>query len=198
MRRSRTQREASTNIVKAPLDILSIMIVAVAAATVILFVVPWLTVESDLSGIDIASLAPDRWPHMDGVSSGMLVILPLVTLSILYQYARRWRDEYRPRRRSTTVAMQLIGILVTAYWIRTYTVNTTDYLNLRDPEILQPGSPYLPEVEFTDDGTRREYSTGDILQEQFTVFMWLHLMLGISLLILPWLDQRPEDDPPEI
>ncbi len=177
-------------------DPLSIMIVAVASTTVLLFFMPWLTVEAAMSGIDIASIAAERWPHMGTFPNGVVFILPLVVLSVAYQYFRRWRDDKRPRRRATTTAMLVIGIVATIIWLRANTINTTDYLNLRDPSILQPTNPNLPDIAFNADGTRRQYTTGDILREQFTIELWLHLMLAISLLILPWLDPRPEDDPP--
>lgn len=177
-------------------DLLSIMIVVVASIAVLLFLLPWLTVETAMSGFDIASIAPDRWPHMGTFPNGIVFILPLILTSISYQYFRRWRDTRRPRRRATTTAMLVVGLGGTLIWMYAYTINTTDYLNLRDPTIMQPGNPNLPDVEFLEDGTRRQYSTSDILQEQFTVVLWLHLMLSMSLLILPWLDQRLPDDPP--
>ncbi|PJF43675.1 MAG: hypothetical protein CUN55_07855 [Phototrophicales bacterium] len=171
------------------------MIVSVASTTVLLFFFPWLNVESNLSGFDIASITTERWPHMRTFPNGIVFILPLVVISIAYQYFRRWRDDKRPRRRATTTAMLAIGLAATAIWIRAYTLNTTDYLNLRSPTIVQPTNPNLPDVEIID-GKRRQYTTSDILSEQFTVAMWLHVMLGASLLFLPWLDQRPPDEPP--
>ena len=187
---------------KPRLDPLSMMICSVGVMLLFVFLFfPWLNVEQNLSGFDIASSSAITLPQMEdsAIPNGIVFILPLVIGSILYQYFRRMWDVHRPHRRATTVGMLFIGIIAMILWVRAYTIQTTDYLNLRDPELyfeqIDRDNPAVPTIEIDEDGSLRKYSTGDILSEQFTFEMWLYLALSTSLLILPWLDQRPEAEP---
>lgn len=189
---------------KPRLDPLSLIICAVVIMLLLVFAfIPWLNVEQNMSGFDIAASTTITFPQMEEAvfPNGVVFILPLVLGSILVQYFRRMWDQYRPRRRLTTVSMLLVGIVTTALWVRSYTVQTTDYLNLNDPalyfeQVNQNNA--LPVIEVDEDGKLRKYSRSEVLNEQFRFEMWLYLALSTSLLILPWLDQRPESPAPEI
>ncbi|NDJ86835.1 MAG: hypothetical protein GYB66_13205 [Chloroflexi bacterium] len=178
-------------------DMVSLMIAAVALAVFVLFFFPWLTGDENLSGLDVASR---NLAITEDFPSGVVFILPLVAGSILFQYYRRVRDAVRPRRRLATLLTLIVGLIATGLWVRTYTIKATDFLNDQPPpptsldDVLDPGfsaedRPLPPQQE--------PYTTGDVLREQFTTELWLHLALGASLLILPFLDTRPPADPPE-
>lgn len=180
-----------------PIHALSLVIAAVALTVIVLFLLPWLTADDSLSGLDIASrniAITEQFPE------GTIFIIPLVIGSLLLQYYRRVRDTVRPRRRFTTALMLLIGLVATVLWIRNYTLNATDYIN----ELAQsPATNTLPidpafEVEQAERVATEPVSTGDILRDHFTVETWLHLALAAALLILPFLDTRPEAEPPQI
>lgn len=189
-RRSATRQKPEP---KKPLDLLSLIIAAVALTVLALFFFPWLDTDEYLSGLDVASR---NLQVTENFPSGIVFILPLVVGSILFQYYRRVRDDVRPRRRFATISMLVVGLIATGLWIRAYTLNATDMLNA-----LATGIPELPEdPAFPTDSVEVEpepYTTGDILREQFTIELWLHLALAASLLVLPYLDPRPPADPPE-
>jgi hypothetical protein len=185
---------------------LGLIISAVALATLVLFVVPWVQgVDGgqNLSGLDVASRTVTVTDNFPG---GIVFILPLVVASVLFQYYRRLKQPVRPRRRLSTLAMLIIGLIATGLWVRTYTINATELLNGQEPtETVLPeiftenqsnDTPEETEAETT--ANIEPVTTGDILQDQFQLELWLHLALSASLLILPFLDDRPEAEPPQI
>lgn len=179
-----------------PIHTLSLIISAVALTVVVLFLLPWLRADEDLSGLDIASrniAITEQFPE------GVVFIIPLVVGSILFQYYRRVRDTVRPRRRLTTVLMLVIGLVATILWIRNYTLNATDYYNELAQSPITDELPIDPafEVEQAQQPDSELLSTGDVLRDDFTVELWLHLALAASLLFLPFLDNRPEAAPPQ-
>lgn len=192
------------NVSLRQLDLLSLMISSVALTLLFIFVfLPWLNVDSNMTGLDIIAAdvttsGRSILPHMEDavIPNGIVITLPLVQASILFQYTRRMFDTERPRRRATTVGALVVGIIVTVMWVWTYTVETTDLFNLQDPDIVfdnvtnENDSLPVPQQGYGD------YTTSDVLGEQFTTEFWLYLMLSLSLFVLPWLDQRPEAPSP--
>lgn len=177
---------------------LSLLISAVALTTAVLFLFPWLKTSGNLSGFDIASR---NITVTEGFPEGVVFIVPLVVASLLVQYYRRVRDTVRPRRRLTTALSLAIGVVATVLWIRNYTLNATDFYNEQARNLLIPADvPIDPafEVAVAERATPELLSTGDVLRQDFTVEFWLHLALATSLLILPFLDTRPEAAPPKI
>ncbi len=186
---------------KPQVDILSLMIAAVALTVLVLFLFPWLQGDEALSGLDVGSrnlVLTEDFP------AGIVFILPLVTGSVLIQYYRRVRDTMRPRRRSVTAAMLIIGLVCTILWVRIYTLNATESLNTdlvtqsESPDDLSvdpDATSSAPPVAVTQ---QEPYTTGEVLQDRFTFELWLHLALGMALVVLPFLDPRPEVDPPNI
>lgn len=188
------------------LDPISLMISTVSITVLTLFLFfPWLNVDAQMTGLDIISAdvttsGVSRLPHMEDaiIPNGILITLPLVQASVLYQYIRRMFQPRRPRRRTTTAGAILLGIVVTILWMWAYAVETTDLFNLQDPDIL------LEDVVDDNESLPRPqdgfggYTTDEVISEQFTVEFWLYLMLNCSLLVLPWLDQREEAPPPAI
>ncbi|MCB9437741.1 MAG: hypothetical protein H6673_12265 [Anaerolineales bacterium] len=179
-----------------PIHALSLIISAVALTVVVLFLFPWLQATEDLSGIDIASrniAITEQFPE------GVVFIIPLVAGSILVQYYRRVRNTVRPRRRLTTALMLSIGLVATILWVRNYTLNAVDIYNTLLQNPITDELPIDPafEVEQVERPAPELLSMGDVLRDDFTVELWLHLALAASLLFLPFLDSRPEADPPQ-
>jgi uncharacterized membrane protein len=187
------------------LDPISLMISTVSITVLTLFLFfPWLNVEAQMTGLDIVSAdvtssGVSRLPHMEDalIPNGIVIVLPLVQASILFQYIRRMFSTERPRRRPTTVGAVLVGVLVTLGWMWSYTVETTDLFNLSDREDQQillenVDNESLPRPQEGFSG----YTSGEVVNEQFTVEFWLYVMLNCALLVLPWLDQRLEAPPP--
>lgn len=197
-----------TQLEPTAINTLGLIISAVAVAVLVLFFVPWVKgVDGGqhLSGLDVASRTIAITDNFPG---GVVFILPLVTGSVLFQYYRRLKQPVRPRRRLSTLAMLVVGLIATGLWIRVYAVNATEQLNEQ-----AAAETLLPEVftenqvgddADTDDtdaeiiSTREPVTTGDILRDQFELEIWLHLFLAASLLVLPFLDDRPEAEPPQI
>ncbi len=193
-RRTATRRKPEP---KPPLDLLSLMIAAVALTVLVLFFFPWLQSEEEpLSGLDVASRNLEVTKDFP---SGIVFILPLVVVSMLFQYYRRVRDTVRPRRRFATISMLVVGLIATLLWVRNYTLNATDRLNEQAAAAQFGDLPDDPRFETDTVSSEPEtYSTGDVLRDQFTFELWLHLALSMSLLVLPYLDTREPDEPPEI
>lgn len=199
---SQTRQEA------AQLNILGLIISAVALAVLVLFFVPWIKgVDGgdSLSGLDVASRTIAITEDFPG---GIVFILPLVVGSVLFQYYRRIKQSVRPRRRLSTFFMLIIGLITTVLWVRHYTINATEWLNEQSTVNAIPSeSDIFPEnrgdTPLDDDSvetasSREAVTTGDVLREQFEIELWLHLALSASLLILPFLDDRPEAEAPQI
>jgi hypothetical protein len=207
-RRSAKKNPSTTQLQQEPTKIntLGLIISAVALSILVLFFVPWVQGAEggeNLSGLDVASRTV---AITDDFPGGVVFILPLVVGSILFQYYRRLKQSVRPRRRLSTLAMLIIGLIATGLWIRSYTINATELLNEQEtietvaPEIFTENQGNEP-TEDTDTQTttlREPVTTGDVLQEQFELELWLHLALSASLLILPFLDDRPEAESPQI
>lgn len=177
---------------KARLNSLSLIIAATALAVIVLFIFPWLNAEEPLSGLDIASR---NLQITENFPSGIVFILPLVVGSMLFQYYRRIWDTVRPRRREVTALMLLVGLIATGLWIRIYTIKATEFLNSEtyvEVEDLPPAA--TPEEALPT----KVYTTGEVLREQFTPELWLHVALSAALLVLPFIDPRPSAETPEI
>ena len=189
------------------INTLGLIISAVAVAVLVLFFVPWVKgVDGgqNLSGLDIASRTVSITEDFPG---GVVFILPLVVTSVLFQYYRRLKQPVRPRRRRSTAAALIVGLIATGLWVRIYTINATEFLNEQQTiEATQPEIFAANEGDTSSEDTDTEAqtptidpaTTGTVLREQFELELWLHLFLAGALLILPFLDDRPEVEAPPI
>ena len=170
----------------APFSYLSLAIAAIALTVIVLFFFPWIDDPDSngqrvLSGINVAVqstlLTEQDFP------SGILFIMPLVAAGYLWEYYRKVRSPYRPRRRLSYAGMTIIGIGAVLIWGQNFAQAASD--------CLQNGecAPLTAE--------QATYTAEDVIRNLFALNIWLYLGLSLLLLGLPFWDQRPEEPKPD-
>jgi hypothetical protein len=169
-----------------PFSYLSLAISAIALAVIVVFLFPWIddpdsNGERVLTGIDVAIqstlLTDEEFP------AGILFIMPLVAAGYIWEYYRKIRSPYRPRRRRSYAGMTIIGIASVLVWGRAFAVAASD--------CLQSGEciPLTPE--------QATYTAEDVVRNLYALNFWVFLGLTLLLLVLPFWDQRPEEPKPD-
>jgi len=167
---------------KKSLNYLSLSIAAIALTVIVIFFFPWIddpdsNGERILTGIDVAVqstlLTEDDFP------SGILFIMPLVAVGFLWEYYRKIRSQYRPRRRLSYAGMTIIGIICVLIWGQNFAQAASD--------CFQNGecAPLTPE--------QATYTAEDVIRKFYDINLWIYLGLSLLLLVLPFWDQRPEE-----
>lgn len=167
---------------RSHLHYLSLAIAAIALTVLVLFFFPWIDDpasegERVLTGLEIAVqstiLTAEDFP------SGVLFIVPLLAAGFLWEYYRKVKSPYRPRRRRSFAGMMIIGIGAVVLWGRAFAQAASD--------CLQDGScvPLTPE--------QASYTPQDVILNLYTTNLWLYVGLSLLLLVLPFWDMRPPE-----
>lgn len=166
------------------LNYLSLVISAIALTVVFIFLMPWVDVPDTgsnvelLTGIDIATQSTTLTDD-DIIPSSVLFITPLVAVGFLWEYYRKLKSPYRPRRRWQFAGMMLMGIGFTCYWYYAYATQAAD--------CLQSGECLAVTAE------QSEYTPRDVVENLYTLNTWIYLMLSLLLVVFPFWDQRPQE-----
>jgi hypothetical protein len=158
--------------------------VVVALTTIILFLFAWIEEENDegeLQSVAGITIAMQNVAPTEDFPSPLLLTVPLVAGSMIYQYGKRVRHDARPRRRLESATMILTGIFVMVLWLRVYTNNVVT--NTPEADVFSGIQPI-------------SYTREEVLQELITPYYWLTLVGLFLLMVLPWFDWRRLDDPP--
>jgi len=182
---------------------LSLIIVVLSIMLLIAFILPWIDREDEegqrVGGITIAT---DNVRPTEEFLNSSLFIIPAVAISLMVQYGRTINTEIRPRRRSGTAIGVIAAIIVLAGWTRLYVINVageeareeertiTTPEDFDDPELLG-------EILENSEGDTTPYTREDVLTDIITVNVYAMFLLLVLLLVLPFLDRRPEREPPQ-
>ncbi len=166
------------------LNYLSLLISAVALTVIFIFLLPWVDVPDTgsnvevLTGIDIATQSTTLTED-DLIPSSVLFITPLVAAGFLWEYYRKLKSPYRPRRRWQYAGMIVMGIGFTCYWYYAYATHASD--------CLQDGVCLAATQE------QSEYTTQQVIENLYTVNTWIYLVLSLLLIVFPFWDHRPQE-----
>lgn len=170
------------------INFLSLTNAAIAITILFLFLLPWV----DNFPTDGGERAFSGWMIAQNeillreslIPSGILFIIPLVTVGLLYQNLRRVSSKYRPRQRITFAGSMIIGLIAFVVWAIAFADEASTCLH--EQIYCTP----VNQIQST-------FTRQDIITEFYTLNMQIYAALSLLLLVLPFWDRRPEAPKPD-